>query len=329
MQPTSGTTGETESDQSYFCLPQNSRRVCELALFRLLVLNALKQRSNNPSISSMFATGEDVPPELFEYVLDFIDNTADIFGNSSVVMDKRDVGKCALTCRYWAQRCQPRIFDQITLRSREDVYELASFLDSPLSSVASYICRLKLEHKGSVLATPWVHLVPTLLLPKLSLVNHNPISLHLENPVYPGSIRSIHGLLPSSCPAFSASIKHVTLKDIAFRSFNHLAHLVGELPVLFELHGVNLTWPTSEAVTTLRTSTSLAQVSMSGCTNNWSVILLVTGPRRRACKDSKKGAFKLELDRTEYTFVSDWPGIIQRNASIVNILITKNRDRYR
>lgn len=89
-------------------------------------------------------TGAEVPPELFERILSLY--TTPLYrppdGVGFVIAEKREMGNCALVCRYWASYCQRRMFRELELRSSEDVHQLLAFLNSPHSRVGDYICHV-------------------------------------------------------------------------------------------------------------------------------------------------------------------------------------------
>lgn len=229
----------------------------------------------------MFATAAEIPEELFERILDF--------AVGDVGMTKRELGMCALTCTYWAEKVQPRIFDHITLRSAEDVRTLLSFFASEYSRVVEYLDFLILEQNGP--SKPWFHLVSTLLMPRpLGLtITMTIVDFHSQKATWP--VRSIHGALPRVTPAFSYNIRELTLADIHFRSFSDFMHLLSEVSELGTLTCRNLTWPelilAAEAEQGMvrlpplrRLPRSLSTVTFLGCSELWSPIWLFVGRNR-------------------------------------------------
>ena len=90
-------------------------------------------------------TAADIPPELFK----------DILG--SIGCDKTTLGACHCVCRYWAKECQKRRFDQLGLRSREDILALRTFQRTPRWRLPP----LKLSHpraSTTISTAPWLHL---------------------------------------------------------------------------------------------------------------------------------------------------------------------------
>ncbi len=176
--------------------------------------------SSTPTTSALDRIGARIPQEVLLRILLFIWH-----GHGVNRKERRDMGQLALTCRYWATKCQPAIFEMIKLRSGKDVDALLSLMASPLSRVASYIKTLVLYHDQS--NAPWLHLVALRLVPKLSLDTEDPIHLSLTNV---DGIRSIHDGLPRSHPSFSFHISDLWLSNARVNSIAALLHLVDEMP---------------------------------------------------------------------------------------------------
>lgn len=229
----------------------------------------------------MFATAADVPPELFERILDF--------AVGDVGMSKRELGMCALTCTYWADKVQPRIFDHITLRSAEDVRTLSSFFESEHSSVVEYLDFIVLYQNGP--GKPWFHLAAIVLMPQLLglTITVSIVNFHPQKATWP--VRSIHGALPRVTPAFSYNIRELTLADVRFRQFTDLIGLVAEIPALGTLTCRNITWPelvldaqVDAGVGRLpplrRLPRGLRTVTLDRCPDVWSPIWFFVGRSR-------------------------------------------------
>ncbi|PSR97729.1 hypothetical protein PHLCEN_2v4271, partial [Hermanssonia centrifuga] len=230
-------------------------------------------------LPSMPATAADIPPELFEYILDCL-APRDLNEDAVVQTNKHELGLCALTSRFWAKKCQPRLFSDITLKARDDVYQLTSFIDAD-EHISQYIYWLILDQQGP--CEPWIHLVPTLLCPKLSPTIS--VKLLVTNPLHPSArqstVRSIHALLPRVCPGFSSNLHHLHLRDIHFKDFADLVCLVGELPTIMDVHCHRLSWDThSTTRISRRRSPDLAQVTVSECPQSWLAIWIHIGPQR-------------------------------------------------
>ncbi|PSR97718.1 hypothetical protein PHLCEN_2v4260 [Hermanssonia centrifuga] len=231
--------------------------------------------ASTPTTCALDGIGARLAQELLGRILIFIDYSG--------TKEKRDVGQLALTCRYWATKCQPAIFKRIWLRSGKEVDELLSLMASPLSRVSSYIKTLVLIQKQPSNA-PWIHLVALRLVPKLSLDTEDPIDLSLSNV---DGIRSIHDGLPRSYPSFSSHISQLHLKNAHFNSFADLLHLADEMPSLQNLECSGLTWPTAPDTPPVvprqrGIPPHLRFVSMDACTDNSALVCVLTGRRRQA-----------------------------------------------
>ncbi len=241
-------------------------------------------------------TGANIPEDLFETILDFLDEEIELamtrfdYGEKEKKNKKRELGRCSLTCRYWARRCQPRIFEHIYLRSKRDLEQLLSLLESPSSHISGYIKRLYLTQKSSHFKS-WVYLVSLQLVPKFSLIPT--INLHFDGPWEEthtkqfGHLRSIHFMLPSARPEFSSHISHLTLYRLRFRCFEDLAHLVGELRALRRLKCTFVRWssPMPENYVIPVCPPSLDSVAIYGCTDDAIGVLFLMGRRRRMLRD--------------------------------------------
>lgn len=245
-----------------------------------------------------FATASDLPEELFERILDFIE-FRDIYHEDIVQMSKKDIGSCALVCRYWAHRCRPRIFKELTLRCRKDVQELCKLLDEPNTKILTYISDIILHHQGT--GEPWVHLVPILLRPRLS-DNFAWLVLKVDSPASEGhAFKSpFEGLPGNTIPRSLALFTSLTLTNLKLRAFRDLYQLVGQLPPLRELSCTNITWPavTLSDVLVLpspRISCCLGIMSISKCTSIRPFLRMLFGPRRsHLFRSSRKTVPKVE-----------------------------------
>ena len=194
----------------------------------------------------MSSTAARVPAELLIHILKFFasDLTPKGFRMTvPVLLSKRELSRCALVCRYWARTCQPFIFGVLTLRSRQDAEDLIALATSPRSKVGDYVQELRLVYTAE--STPWIHLIPTMLILKQVLtwrflfVNLEMVGLHQREYVQPGSI---HSSLPRRIPAFSYPMTHIRLTNIKLRSLGDLFRLMAEIPNLRLLSCNQLSW---------------------------------------------------------------------------------------
>ncbi len=273
-------------------------------------------------------TGANIPEELFERILDFLDKeivTAWFIpcsSSPSILLHgkerKRALGRCILTSRYWATRCQPRIFEIIHLESKANVDQLLSLLESPLSRISGYIKKLILLQYVVSDSMSWMHLVPLRLLPKLSPTPRIELDFwgvwEETHSKRFGHLRSIHYMLHTTRPEFSSHISHLNLYDLRFRCFEDLAHLVGELRSLQALDCADVTWssPVPNNYIIPVCPPSLDKVIMHRCTESTAGVLFWMGKRRRMLWDEPVLLFR--LDRNENLLATQ---LIQNLASVM------------
>lgn len=225
-----------KSDLSVFGPPDRSRKQ------RGWYLVLRRQRVCTVMTSSNHATGNDIPPELIQRILENVPAGGWIDGGAEDRPSRRSFCICGLVCRYWAAYFQRRLFVSITLRSREDLLALCAFLQTPNSRIREYLQTLNLE--SAPRASPWIHLLPTVLYRLFSQPQpQSKLKLISSSPGAYTAGRSIHTTISRSVPLFSARLRALTLKDLQFRNVDALLHLVWELPDLNSFTGDKLTWP--------------------------------------------------------------------------------------
>lgn len=198
----------------------------------------------------MPATGEDIPPELFETILSYIGSDIRISranASKDVQTQKSVRSVCSLVCRYWSKHCRWWIFASIDLYTHEDVKTLASFLSAPpiagLPPISSYIDNLQVVYDIEASTVPWIHHVYPLirLLPNWRtcfLDISGPLSPETKKPPLAPRILNTPRNLPAAFFPFST----VSFKNIRFRSFAELARLVRSMCDLVMLSCDNVSW---------------------------------------------------------------------------------------
>lgn len=225
------------------------------------------------------ASGADLPEDLFDLILDFLQLYSFSVLND-VQASKQQLGCIALVCRRWARFCQAKIFEEVTLRSRQEYLDLRSFVTRPNSAIPRSIRGMLL--KPDILSVPWIHNVCLNIVPRML---HPQFTLRLclvEGQGTPLSLgRSIHGSLPRApFPTFSSGIQILHLTNIHFRNLENLARLIGELPSLWRLCCFGVTWPPlpidQPCLASFVTSCSASSVRyvMEGCTDDHAVVIL-------------------------------------------------------
>ena len=184
-------------------------------------------------------TAVDLPPEL----------VAKITAAMSRKVSGRDLALCASVCRYWAEVLQRRLFTELSIESRTDMFGLLNLHRSSLCHIAQY--KTNFNFRQNLDSTPFTHLVHRVhrtISPTSSLVVSGPL------PTKQGkSLRSIHGCIPRSLPpSCNDHFHNLELQDVQFCSSADFVRLISELHNLQLMKGVRLSWSSSheEALTT-------------------------------------------------------------------------------
>lgn len=249
----------------------------------------LRSKHHDFRLVKMPATAADIPPELFDLILDSLNLNSYVsedYQRQIAHVSKHDLNMATLVCRHWAKLCQTKLFEEVSLSSPEDVSQLLGLLKSTEGRVGNSIRSLYIPTSSlsdEAKTKPFLHLLPPLypLIPaslKTSIVFDGPLNAKR------GSFRSIHRTLPRTNPSFSTSLAHLHLNDLHLHNFNELMYAVGELPDMYRLVCTKVTWDTLPAVVPVRRvapANVLEEVLASGCTDNWALVLLFVGYKRR------------------------------------------------
>ena len=170
-----------------------------------------------------------LPPELVHAVLMRMED----WGKNGQI--KRGLASCSLACRYWATLIRPLLFEEITLRSGEDVSQLvasldADFLQPALSNCIEYINVVE----DQTLAVPlWSHQLMR-LAPRIPLasiwqwnVEDAPAASNDQSPQKPASRLPFSALPKTLPPSALPRVHFLTLSGLALRSLRELARFVG------------------------------------------------------------------------------------------------------
>ena len=197
-------------------------------------------------------SGADIPQELFEHILWYIEIHKNSYGVSKrshefaqvLAASKRTIGSCALVSRYWAKVCRPRLFNNILLQTFEDLWGCIAVIDgsrsTELPAVSMYVHSIRCQPKPG--GRPWIHLVQTQL--RRRLPRFTTIDLDLDDAYfYPGlTTRTIQQGLPRAIPRMYACLKVLILRDIHFENGPECVQLLAELPFLVGLTLERVTW---------------------------------------------------------------------------------------
>lgn len=138
---------------------------------------------------------------------------------------KRTLSKCSLTCRFWASRCRPWIFERTTLRSPEDLHTLLSFP----TTIRLYITDLFLEETEPCI--PWTHIAYTCVRrqdfsPTVRLY-HNLNGACTATSIQ--ILRSLHQSLPKRIPNLIEDCFPLCIRNYRLQEFTDLVQLVRKL----------------------------------------------------------------------------------------------------
>lgn len=265
----------------------------------------------------VFATASDLPSEIVNRVLDYLTDP-DCCGLASPT--KKDLSSCSPTCRYWAQRCQPRLFREIALRSRADVYELLALLKDSRICASRFIRGIYLQVAPG---DPWVHLA-FFLLPSnlfecfwyfcLSITENLPDSTDSTGTApavlgQPGPrMYCIDRLLPRTYPP-PKNLIHIVLARLTFSCFEDLLRLISSLSPLQSCRCEELSWlsRTETSPYRIRLPAQFSSVSTIGCTEDWALLRWVLlGPRLASYPLSLPvESIRHSLSRSATSFVTD------------------------
>ncbi|EKM49022.1 uncharacterized protein PHACADRAFT_202109 [Phanerochaete carnosa HHB-10118-sp] len=203
------------------------------------------------------ATAADLPPELIDDVVRWF--CCDKLQNLGLYGDwlgacKQELGLFSLTCRHWARRCRFHIFQDLTLRTREDLDTFLEFIDPPVKvkpTMIDCLLQLNISYSGPWLE-PWLHHVYAGMAKRgkkaVQVLYERGIALHLSG-VYRRQDSVANDTyaptswcegLPRSLPGSMFPIIKLKLCDLHFHSTMELLRLVQSIPELHELHCTRL-----------------------------------------------------------------------------------------
>lgn len=198
----------------------------------------MKKRERRRGVRALAAL---IPEELFERILGYMGVR---WRDQGVVeYSKVQLAQCALVSKYWACRCQAKIFREIRLDSARDVRDLSAMLDRPDTKIARYIQEVQIADLGMGMGgAPWWHLVP-LLYRKLPLSSRHGLDKWAYGSSKPRTVpRTIHPYLPRTVPAHNTRLHKLELAGTSFACFGDLVHLLDELRDLRILNCRWVTW---------------------------------------------------------------------------------------
>lgn len=180
----------------------------------------------------MRANAQDLPEELIARIVQLLSgerpDTWDRYSHASppLKLSKRQLGRCALTCRFWATILRPEIFRKLVLRTAEDGRVFRAFIESPVDAklaIAPLVGYIRIE--CDLGEQPWVHLV---FMAGAKLVNIDEIHLsvtHSSGTSLP-PIRSIHHSLPRALPVWLPRVQTLYLHGLSFADFSSISRFI-------------------------------------------------------------------------------------------------------
>ncbi|KIP11190.1 hypothetical protein PHLGIDRAFT_114846 [Phlebiopsis gigantea 11061_1 CR5-6] len=248
-----------------------------------------------------------LPPEV-------IDRIVTIFGDvelrspkwGQLGPEKRHLGIFSLICRHWARRCRPQMFDEITLRDRDDLFRFLSLVDSPVQAsppLIECVHAVVLSSAGPW-SQPWLHLVSAEISKRKEALDEpsreeiDEITFKLDgvhvpqaneassaNTGFGYAPRSWCTGLPRSLPSGVFPIETMELSKLRFRTPAGLIRLIRSTPSLKDLQCTHLVFddwsdPAFETVGQARQSPNcLHTIAGHGCgseAQNLDLVLLIS-----------------------------------------------------
>ena len=193
-----------------------------------------KQSCGGMVLEDDATTQVELPSEVTALVVQALYNPT-----SNLVIEKRGLAACSLTCRYWANALQPLLFYSLQLRSRSDAMRLLEFFQrSP--HLAGYIRSIHVLQSSRTCS--WFHhickITPFLTANTyFSLTINHPQNLsvtlnhslkHCKPPVNPFSLFDC----PRQYPTSYLQFRHLTIDGVQLRRQQDLVRFIHGLPLL-------------------------------------------------------------------------------------------------
>ncbi|KAI0088173.1 hypothetical protein BDY19DRAFT_994099 [Irpex rosettiformis] len=232
-------------------------------------------------MAAFFRQSPYLPPELITYVVDWVTRSD---------LTKHELGLCSLTCRYWARRCRPLVFQKLKLESPDDARTLLEYVHRPGSDIAVWMKSLILVQKEP--SYPWTHLIYlrfSAKIPQLVEITHI-----LQGPKHdpsetqrPRRIHSLHPSIPKSLPSLYNRCSRAHLDGLHLRSFSNFIHLVGTLNACTSLWCTDVSWfeqaePTRRIALRAGKRRIMRDILLNNCTDVWvyTWLCVATDPRK-------------------------------------------------
>ena len=202
---------------------------------------------------------QEVPEELFALIWSkySVINARGHASRGRVPITRHELALLGGINRYWAERCQRKLFAHVSLGAHEEACELLELVQAPESSIIKYLGTITIEAQSLTTSTiPWIHMLcyifgaeeRYLAEERLRSPHKPPQRVRSPTIVFalngPGTLgRSIHrGLPPSHPPNFSLPIGTLKLTNVRFRRFADLLAVTAYMTNLRTVDCVDVHW---------------------------------------------------------------------------------------
>ncbi|EKM48118.1 uncharacterized protein PHACADRAFT_109377 [Phanerochaete carnosa HHB-10118-sp] len=189
------------------------------------------------------ATGADLPPEVLSYILQCVPPYYLWLDLDERRELKRGLAGPALVCKHWSEDIRPTLFQELELRSAEDVRFLKNIVSSPgfAASCLSGSIRWIYIRQEATGAKPWLHHVHGLS----TRLQGTKFRCVVKNRA--GDAASTAGRwapfesIPTVTPSY-IRLSSLILRDVVFASKTELIRLVDNFPTLEDCYCERLTF---------------------------------------------------------------------------------------
>ncbi|KAJ3531869.1 hypothetical protein NM688_g7510 [Phlebia brevispora] len=240
---------------------------------------------------TMSTTAANFPVELFDLMLSFYEhdpcNGEYDRPRKSVGINRRNLGTLALICRRWALACQPKIFEEISLKGLEDFNGLWELMSHPSSRIGGYLKTVRYELTNDS-RIPWIHVACR------KLKHYPKLSSEVQFRIHAQWVETKHITTGLSSPISRSHrimcIDTLFLARVKFARLEDLRRVLRELPYLrkAELDMINWKeWKKGDELATVLSYGTFSRksptciYSMRGCTDDSTVLWLACLCRMR------------------------------------------------
>ncbi|KAI0826236.1 hypothetical protein BC629DRAFT_61551 [Irpex lacteus] len=217
--------------------------------------------------------GHSLPPEIIANIVDQLTSCGTQAAATNLT--KAELSLCSRTCRYWAHKCRPLLFREVTLTSRDEALALLQFVRRSQCSIGEWIKTLVLIQREPSL--PWTHLIYLQFLngrPNLPRITHVLDGSRPTTTNEASCVQALHGLVPRSLPTFFYQCLNIRLINVLLRSASSLLRLVGRMKLCTSLYCENVSLAqcvsTTSRIHLMSARRSLIQdIQLHNCSDVW------------------------------------------------------------